>query len=58
MARIDDVKAKLAASIDRKGKPLKGYSKRVAALKAEITRLEAPAVTPVDPPLTDEPEPA
>lgn len=43
MARLDDLHAKLAASVDAEGKPKKGFKKRVAAITAEIARLESPA---------------
>lgn len=37
--RLDDLQAKLAASTNAEGKPIKGYGARVVALKAEITAL-------------------
>ena len=37
--RLDNLKAALAARTDPAGKPIKGYRKNVAALKAEILRL-------------------
>lgn len=40
MARIDQVREKLAASLDENGKPLKGYGLRVTALRRELSRLE------------------
>jgi len=41
MARIDVVREKLAASLDGSGKPLKGYTLRVAACRGELAQLEA-----------------
>lgn len=41
MARLDDLHAKLAASLNSEGKPAKGYKLRVAAIRAEIARQEA-----------------
>lgn len=44
MTRLQELRAKLRAStkgIDGTGPPLPGYTERVAALRAEIARLEA-----------------
>jgi hypothetical protein len=41
MTRIDQVQAKLAASVDGEGKPRKGFKGRVAACQAELDRLTA-----------------
>jgi hypothetical protein len=38
--RLDDVRGKLKASVDRDGRPLRGFADRVAAIKVEIARLE------------------
>ena len=40
LARLEDVRKKLKASVDREGRPLKGFADRVAAIKKEIARLE------------------
>lgn len=40
MARIDQVRDKLAASMDGEGKPRKGYNLRAAACRRELDRLE------------------
>ncbi len=39
--RLDQLKAKLAASTKRSGTPLPGYAERVEALKAAIATEEA-----------------
>jgi hypothetical protein len=44
MTRIDQVQAKLAASVDGEGKPRKGFKGRVAACQAELGRLSAARV--------------
>lgn len=41
MTRLDQIRQKLAASLDANGNPLKGYGARVAALRQEIARQEA-----------------
>lgn len=40
MTRLDQIRQKLAASLDAEGKPLKGYGARVAALRQELARQE------------------
>lgn len=71
MSRLTDLQGMLAARTDpNTGKPLKGYRKNVAALKAEILRLcappnlgtilttpPAPAVDHVESPALDTPRP-
>lgn len=42
MTRLDDLQAKLTASVDSEGKSKKGYKTRVVALIAEIARLSPP----------------
>lgn len=39
-ARLTDIRAKLAARTGPDGKPLPNYAENVAAIKAEILRLE------------------
>jgi len=39
-ARLAEVKAKITASTDRNGKPIKGLADRVAACREEVARLE------------------
>jgi hypothetical protein len=41
VARFEQVQAKLAASVDATGKPLKGMKGRVAACRDELARLTA-----------------
>lgn len=41
--RIAQLKSALAARTKNDGSPQKGYTKNVAALKAELARLTAPA---------------
>jgi hypothetical protein len=41
VARFEQVQAKLTASVDATGKPLKGMKGRVAACQAELDRLSA-----------------
>ena len=38
--RIEQLRKKLAARLDGTGKPYPGYSQNVAAIKAEIAKLE------------------
>jgi hypothetical protein len=38
--RIDVLRRRLAARTDSDGKPLPGFAENVAAIKAEITRME------------------
>lgn len=40
MARIDEIREKLAASLTPAGQPKKGYSLRVTALRRELSNLE------------------
>ncbi len=40
IARLADLQVKLKARTDRDGKPKKNYETNVAAIKAEIARLE------------------
>lgn len=40
MTRLDQIRQKLAASVDGNGQPLRGYAARVAALRQELARLE------------------
>lgn len=47
MARLDDLKAKLAARTDQAtGKPMNGYRQNCLALQAEISRLETASAAP------------
>lgn len=39
-SRLEKVRDMLKASTDRQGKPLSGYAERVAAINAEIKRLD------------------
>jgi len=41
-SRLADLKQKLASRTDGAGNPLHGYKLNVAALRAEIAKLEAP----------------
>ncbi len=38
--RLDKLRAKLAARLDGSGKPYPGYAQNVAAIRAEIEKLE------------------
>lgn len=40
MQRIDQIRDKLAASLNPEGKPKPGYTLRVAALRRELSTLE------------------
>lgn len=41
MAYLDDLRRKLAARTNADGKPIKGYGQNVAAIRAEIARMES-----------------
>lgn len=47
MTRIDQIRDKIAASLDAAGKPKPGYSLRVAACRRELSRLELEQATPM-----------
>lgn len=47
MTRIDQIRAKIEASLDAEGKPKPGYSLRVAACRRELSRLELGQTAPI-----------